>query len=168
MGPWTLALLALALAVAIALGAAAVGQPILARMATRNALRRPKQTSTVIAGLMVGTAIISAALIAGDSAGYAIRGYVYQSLGHIDESVALEGYPYFPESVYDELRTDPDVAAFFDGISAHAIWEGAVENPRTDLYEPSIALIGTEPERDADFGPFDLRGGGSTDGLTLD
>src|SRR5688572_8841728 len=168
MGPWTLLLLIAALAVAGGLIVAAFRRPILARMAARNAFRRPRQTSTVIAGLMVGTAIISAALIAGDSAGYAIRGYVYQSLGHIDESVALEGYPYFPESVYDEIRNDPDVAGSFDGISAHAIWEGAIENPRTDLYEPRIALIGTEPDRDADFGPFELRGGGSTDGLTLD
>ena len=69
MGPWVWILLTLALGASIAIGVEAIRRPILFRMAARNASRRPRQTSTVIAGLMIGTAIISAALVAGASTG---------------------------------------------------------------------------------------------------
>lgn len=164
---WVALLVVAAIGSAVAVGALMARQPILARMAARNALRRPRQTATVVAGLMVGTAIVSAALVAGGSAAYAIRGYVYQSLGHIDESVAIEGYPYFPESVYEAYRADPDLAGEFDALAANAIWEAAAGNPRTDLAEPSVAVVGYEPDRDAGFGDFHVRGGGRDDGTGL-
>lgn len=167
MQPWELALLGSALLVALAVAAEMLRRPILARMATRNALRRPKQTFTVVAGLMVGTAIISAALVAGGSAASAIRGYVYQSLGPIDESVSIEGYPYFPQAAYDAFQADPRLAGAFDGMAANAIWGAAIENPGTDLFEPNIAIVGFEPERDTAFGDFHLRGGGRWDGASL-
>ncbi len=167
MGPFAFTLLLLAFVSAALVALEAARRPILARMAARNAWRRPRQTATVVAGLMVGTAIVSAALVAGDSAGYAIRGYVYQSLGHIDESASLEGYPYFPESVYDAFRDDADLQGRFDGMAAHAIWGGSVADPRTDLFEPTTVMVGFEPGRDADFGDFHLKGGGRTDGRDL-
>jgi len=165
MDLWVLALFASALAAAAAVGLAMWRSPILARMAVRNAVRRPRQTATVVAGLMVGTAIVSAALVAGGSAAYAIRGYVYQSLGHIDESVSIEGYPYFSQSVYEDYLGDPSINGHFDGISANAIWEAAAESD--DLFQPSVAVVGFDTERDARFGDFELRGGGSTDGRDL-
>lgn len=167
MAWWTWTLLAAALLTAITVGVLMLRRPILARMAVRNAARRPRQTATVVAGLMVGTAIIAAALVAGGSAASAIRGYVYQSLGHIDESVAIEGYPYFPESVADRLRSDPSLQGQFDAVASNAIWVAAAENPRTNLFEPQVALIGFEPDADAGFGPFELRGGGRGDGTQL-
>jgi putative ABC transport system permease protein len=166
--PWWVWLLVVsALGATVAVGLLMAQRPILARMAARNAARRPRQTATVVAGLMVGTAIVSAALVAGGSAAYAIRGYVYQSLGHIDESVSIEGYPYFAQSVYDAYRGDPGLAAHFDGMAANAVWEAAVEDGRTDLFQPSVAMVGFEPDRDAAFGDFHLAGGGSTDGRGL-
>ncbi|HUR25706.1 MAG TPA: FtsX-like permease family protein [Candidatus Thermoplasmatota archaeon] len=165
MQGWVVALLVAALASAAAVGIAMWRSPILTRMAVRNAVRRPRQTGTVIAGLMVGTAIVSAALVAGGSAAYAIRGYVYQSLGHIDESVSIEGYPYFSQSVYDRYLADPAIADHFDGVSANAIWEAAAESD--DLFQPSVAVVGFDPGHDARFGDFKLRGGGSTDGRDL-
>src|SRR5688572_4441639 len=164
---WVWALLVAALTAAGIVIGLMVQRPVLARMAARNALRRPRQTLTVVAGLMVGTAIVSAALVAGGSAAYAIRGYVYQSLGHIDESVSIEGYPYFPQAVYEAYRADPALAGEFDAMAANAIWEAAVDNPRTDLAEPSVAVVGYEPERDAGFGDFHVRGGGRDDGTRL-
>ncbi len=167
MAWWTWTLLATALLTSLAVGVAMARRPILARMAVRNAARRPRQTATVVAGLMVGTAIISAALVAGGSAASAIRGYVYLSLGEIDESVAIEGYPYFPESVADRLRADPTLVGRFDAVATNAIWVAAAEHPDTGLFEPQVALIGFEPDADAGFGTFELRGGGTLDGLTL-
>jgi putative ABC transport system permease protein len=165
--PWTLALFGAALLAAAAVLVESLRRPILSRMAVRNAWRRPKQTATVIAGLMVGTAIISSALVAGDSAAGAIRGYVYQSLGAVDESVAVPGYPYFPQAVYDKFAADPAIARSFDGLSAHVIWQGALEDGRTGQFEPNVAVVGYDTARDAGFGDYHLPSGGGTDGATL-
>jgi putative ABC transport system permease protein len=163
----TPALVALALAAAFAVGAEAARRPVLARMAVRNALRRPRQTATVVAGLMIGTAIISSALVAGDSARGAIRGYVYQSLGNVDESVSIQGYPYFPQAVYDRFLDDPAIQKSFDAVAAHVIWQGALEEDRTGLFEPNVAVVGYDTGRDAGFGEYRLPGGGATDGRSL-
>jgi putative ABC transport system permease protein len=164
---WTLLFFAAALLAAAAVLAESLRRPILRRMALRNAWRRPKQTATVIAGLMVGTAIISSALVAGDSAAGAIRGYVYQSLGAVDESVAIPGYPYFPQAVYDKFLADPGIQRSFDGVAAHVVWQGALEDQRTGAFEPNVAVVGYDTERDAGFGDYHLLGGGGTDGRAL-
>src|SRR5690242_13277692 len=120
----TILLVAACLALA-AVALSAMRHRLLLRMAARNAWRRPKQTLTVVAGLMVGTAIISSALVAGDSARDAIRGYVYQSLGHVDESVSIPGYAFFPQSVATTFRSDPAVRSVTDGQSGILVWQGA-------------------------------------------
>lgn len=155
----TLALVVLAGAAALAVAAEAVRRPILFRMAARNAFRRPKQTATVVAGLMIGTAIISSALVAGDSARGAIRGYVYQSLGDVDESVAIPAYPFFPESVYRTFATDARVRSTFDAVAPHVIWQGAAEETAGGLFEPNVAVVGYDPAADAGFGVFETAGG---------
>lgn len=157
MGFWTVFLLVLALAVSGAVAVSAFRHRILFRMASRNATRRPRQTSTVIAGLMIGTAIISAALVAGDSAGFAIRGLVYEALGDVDETVRQETFGFFPEDVYDEFLADPE-SEFFDGISANLIWDVTVTNEETDLFEPRVTSVGFQPNRDKDFRPFIIDG----------
>jgi putative ABC transport system permease protein len=167
MGAFTWSLVAAAGVLSVLIAYLAARRPILFRMAIRNAARRPRQTLTVIAGLMIGTAIISSALVAGDSAGSAIRGAVLDSLGHIDETVAIEAFPFFPQAVYDDLAADGRVAGWFDGVAPNVIWSVAGDNPRTDLFEPRVTLVGFDAERDVDFGDFHLQGGGRHDGRGL-
>ncbi|MGB0653126.1 MAG: FtsX-like permease family protein [Thermoplasmatota archaeon] len=167
IGPVTTTLLILALVAALAVGIQAARRPILFRMAARNAGRRPRQTATVIAGLLVGTAIMSAAIVAGDSAGSAIRGSVYQALGHVDQTITAGTFQFYPEEVFLRLEDDPQVAGAFDGIAPNVIWEAAADNPRTDLFEPRTALVGFDPARDVPFGDFELVGGGSWDAADI-
>lgn len=155
---WVLALLGVVGLVALAVDAGR--RPILLRIALRNAARRPRQAATVVAGLMIGTAIIASALVASDSAGYAIRGYVHQSLGDIDASVAIPGYPFFPAFVADDLSGLEGA-----GTSMHVIWQGTSSS--ADGYEPNVSLVGFDAETDAAFGTYSLRGGGSWDGRGL-
>ncbi|MGB1585649.1 MAG: FtsX-like permease family protein [Thermoplasmatota archaeon] len=158
---------ATALIVAAIVGALALRRPILFRMAARNALRRPKQTATVIAGLMIGTAIISAALVAGQSATSAIRGAVYDALLEVDETVRMEGFYFFPERVEDAFLDDPEVVDYFDAVSTNIFWDITTESPRTDLFEPGVTWVGYDPGPDRDFGDFELAGGGRSDGTGL-
>ncbi len=141
------------------IGVSALRNRILGVMAVRNALRRRRQSVMVVAGLMVGTAIVSGALVASDSLDQSVRQATYESFGEIDETVVLEGYNFFPEYVADELASEPGLSAVAEGVAPQAIWDGAVTNPRTDLYEPGVRLIGFDPERDRPFGPFEGPGG---------
>lgn len=162
---WTLVIAALLAAVGVTVEA--LRRRILLRMAVRNATRRPRQTATVIAGLMVGTAIISAALIAGGSAGSAIRGAVYDALGPVDETVRLDTFHFFPDDVVDAFEADPDVGPWFDAMAPNAIWQVSITNERTDLFEPEIQTIGFDPARDAGFRDFSFTDRPDGDGSDL-
>ena len=65
--PTMLALTAALLLTILLVLADALGNRILFKMAVRNVVRRPGTTALVLAGLMVGTAIISATLVVGDT-----------------------------------------------------------------------------------------------------
>ena len=54
--------------------------PILVKMAFRNALRRPGQSLLILMGLMLATAIISSAFTIGDSVTYSIKNIATESL----------------------------------------------------------------------------------------
>ncbi len=155
----------LALAAALLVVIEAIRHPILWRMAARNAGRRPRQTATVIAGLMVGTAIISAALVAGSSAGSAIRGAVFDALGDTDETVRTDGFFFWPEDVALEIADDPRMA-FFDGVAPFVLWNVATEHP-SGTFEPSVSLVGYDLQRDREFGDFHLMDGSRISGSGL-
>ncbi len=152
-------LVVLALLVATVVGIQAARRPILFRMAVRTALRRPRQTATVVAGLMIGTAIISAALVAGQSSSSAIRGAVYDALGPVDETVRMDGLYFFDQELQDGLLDDPAVAAYFDAAAPNILWQVATDNPRTDLFEPGVQLVGFDPDLDVGFGDFETERG---------
>ncbi len=66
-------------------------RPTLRRLAVRNAIRRPRESALVIVGSLLATALITAALVVGDSFGSSIRNFAYTKLGPIDEVVAVIG-----------------------------------------------------------------------------
>src|SRR5687768_3730185 len=88
--------LALGLTIAVALAMAAVGvmalrNRIFVRLALKNVGRRRGRTALIVAGLMLGTAIIAAALATGDTMSQAIRASAIASLGETDEVVSVKG-----------------------------------------------------------------------------
>ena len=62
----------------------AVRRRVLARVALRNIVRRRKHSVIVVAGLMIATAMISAALVVGDTLDYIIKDDVFESTGDVD------------------------------------------------------------------------------------
>ena len=61
------------------------------RLGVRNVRRRPARTALIVAGSMLGTAIIAAALTTGDTMSHTIRGAAVTALGQTDEVVAAKG-----------------------------------------------------------------------------
>ena len=102
-----------------------IRNPILVRMAIRNATRRPGQSLLIIMGLMLGTATIASAFTIGDSVSYSIKSVATESLRNVDELVAVDqesevwkgrALPkgFTEESVaglLSDLQADPDVEA---------------------------------------------------------
>ena len=84
----------LAVVLAVALGATlaviaalALRNRIFVRLGVRNVLRRPGRSALIVAGLMLGTAIVAAALATGDTMSHTIRQSALVSLGETDEVV---------------------------------------------------------------------------------
>lgn len=64
-------------------------QPMLRRLGFRDATRRPRETALVIAGSLLGTALITGSFIVGDTLDSSIRSAVRNQLGPIDEIVEV-------------------------------------------------------------------------------
>lgn len=101
----------------------AVTQPMLRRLGFRDATRRPRETALVIAGSLLGTALITGSFIVGDTLDSSIRAAVNNQLGPVDEIVVT-----------------PDAAA-----------AGQVERTVTDLNDPRIDGVMTVMSAAASF-----------------
>ena len=62
-------------------------RPMLRRLAVRDATRRPRETALVIAGSLLGTALITGSFIVGDTLDSSIKATAYKQLGPVDEIV---------------------------------------------------------------------------------
>lgn len=66
-------------------------KPVMRRLAVRNAVRRPRESMLVIAGSLLGTAIMTGSFVVGDAFASSIRAFAYDQLGPTDEVVATIG-----------------------------------------------------------------------------
>ena len=71
--------------------ALALGNRIFLRLGLRNIQRRPGRAALIVAGLMLGTAIVTAAFNTGDTMTNTIRSTALTALGNIDEVISVEG-----------------------------------------------------------------------------
>jgi putative ABC transport system permease protein len=142
----------------------AVTNRIVFKMAARNFARRKAQSVIVIAGLMIGTAIISSALVVQDTMTYAFEVDVYYSLGEIDEEIrgynSFGSYVYFSDSVYDSITNDLQEFPEVEAVAPVITEQGSVLNWNTKLGEPSTNILGLDSQimRTTSFGDLDDNG----------
>ena len=91
MGILAVVLVATLAAALAAVAVVAARNRIFFRLGIRNAERRPGRSALIVVGLMLGTAIIAAALATGDTMTQTIRSSAISSLGQTDELVAARG-----------------------------------------------------------------------------
>ncbi|UCG69392.1 MAG: ABC transporter permease, partial [Thermoplasmata archaeon] len=167
MDPIVNFLLFLVIIIVVVIAALALTNRIIFKMAARNFARRKAQSVIVISGLMIGTAIISSALVVSDTMTNTFEVDVYRSLGEVDEEIwgtdtwsTVTFYKYFDESVYDlisqELSTIPEIEAMAPVIQDF----GAIFNYDTLLGEPSAAMLGLDSKvlRNSSFRDLDGKG----------
>jgi putative ABC transport system permease protein len=173
------ATLALVLIGALLLGLAvvtalALRNRILVRLGVRNVLRRPGRSALIVAGLMLGTAIIAAALATGDTMSHTIRQSAIVSLGETDEvisvagvdvelmtgSVEAAGVRYFAEGHYGEVREALEGSQLVDGVAPAVIEPVAVQDVTSRQNEPRVTLFASDSRALAGFGTIQEVAGG--------
>jgi putative ABC transport system permease protein len=133
------------------------------RLGTRNAVRRRGRSVLIVAGLMLGTAIIAAALATGDTMSRTIRSSAIAALGQTDEVVAAKGLEaalavgeggstgarYFPESYADRIARATESSGLVDGVAPVIVEDVAVQDVTSRQNEPRVTLFAsrTEPMR---------------------
>ena len=145
--------------------------PVLRRLSLRNIGRRKGSTLLVIAGSMVGTALIAGALVIGDTARRLDLDLVYRHLGEIDEVVVLPGSQgrgdvYFDRRLVEERVTVERLNAETEASQGEALVDGLLPviqeevpvqkvDPATGkpiLVEPRVMLVALDWEELARFG----------------
>jgi putative ABC transport system permease protein len=162
---------------AIALGAVAalaLRNRVFFRLGVRNARRRPGRSALIVIGLMLGTAIITAALATGDTMSHTIRSAAVQALGPTDEVVAARGMSdalavdsngatgalYFPQRYADQVARAAAGSNLVDGVEPVVVEEVAVQDVSTSQNEPRVMLFASDPTRMKGFG--EIRSDGKT------
>ncbi len=139
----------------------ALTNKIIFKMAVRNFTRRKAQSAIVIAGLMIGTSMISASLVVQDTMTYSSVVSVYYNLGEIDEEIwGLNQFGtvvYYNESIYDSIKSDLSTVPEIESVVPVVREYGSVFDTDTLLSEPRASLLGLDSEimRDTVFGDLD-------------
>src|SRR6266511_2158835 len=137
--PYLVALLGVALAGTVAMAAR---HAFLRRLAVRQIARRRGEAALVVAGSVLGTAIIVGSLLVGDTMTHSIRRQAWSGLGPIDEVVTTSGGTRGAEVAgrLARLGGDPDVDGLLvvtgdrAGI-AHGSGAGRKAEPRAGVFE---------------------------------
>jgi putative ABC transport system permease protein len=143
-------LLILAALALLAVSFVAMRRSFLRRLAFRDATRRPGETVLVIAGSLLGTALITGSFIVGDTLDSSIRASATTQLGPVDEVVVM---------------SDPDQAATvessiagleddrIDGVLSITSASATVATPGDDpVAEPDAQLIEVDFDEARSFG----------------
>jgi len=142
-------------------------RPLLARLAARNIQRRKARVAIVIAGLLVGTAIISSSLVVGDTLRYIFLQDVYTRLDAIDEMVwtSFNGNLYsFPQAYYPQIAADLQAqGAPVDGVAPVLLKTMPVRNVAGNKGNQAITVMGLNATDEAGFGGLTTVGGQSVD-----
>jgi putative ABC transport system permease protein len=149
-----------------AVATVAVRRPLLARLALREAVRRRGQSVLVVAGLMIGAAGITAALVGADSSGDSAVANAYRLWGRVDLQVT-SGDRIFPEEIAGELARDPELGPLLDGVQGGLELVGSAADIDRRQGEPAVRIIGFDPAAQGAFGHYVLTDGSVTLGEDL-
>ena len=139
------------------------------RIGLGNFFRRKTQVAIVVAGLLIGTAIISSSNVIQSTFDYTIHAEVFRVTDHVDEiliapTANVRQGP-FDEAVFDALRANLSSMPHVDGLAPRYELQVSVVDDATDLFEPAATLAGFDVAYD--LGRFVLLDGQAWDGAGL-
>ncbi len=146
--PLTLFIVALIGLIVLFVLADAAGNRILFKMAIRNSARRKSATALVLAGLMVGTAIIAASLVVSDTLDNFIVGEVAKGYGAVDFFVGGPGdsnLGYYNYTDVAPVRDQVRDLSHVSGAEWYLLDTASIKDLNNTLTEPSITVQGLDP-----------------------
>src|SRR5581483_2199478 len=160
------AVLAVALLVVVGLVLAlALRNRVFFRLGVRNVRRRRGRSVLIVVGLMLGTAIITAALTTGDTMSHTIRSAATTSLGKTDEVVAAKGVEaslvsgvdaagvrYFPQEFLGEVAAAARGSGLVAAVAPAVVEPVAVQDVTSRQNEPRVTLFASDPKQWRRFG----------------
>ncbi|HYT18029.1 MAG TPA: FtsX-like permease family protein [Thermoplasmata archaeon] len=139
------------------------------RIGAGNFFRRKTQVAIVVAGLLIGTAIITSSLVIQSTFDFTVRAAVFRALDAVDEVVYVAspdgGRLPFSAQVYDNLTSNLASMPTVDRIAPRFQLSGAVVDTSSQLFEPTATIIGFDATRD--LGAFVRSDGSTWDGSGL-
>jgi len=144
----------------------ALRRPLLARLALREAVRRPGQSAIVVLGLMVGTVAIFAMQVLGDSFYESQTRAAFLAWGRVD-LVAADGGRFFDPALATEVAADPRLRASLAGVQAGVELPSSVVDLDRGNAKPLVMLVGFDPATQRPFGNYRLTDGRTTVGQDL-
>jgi putative ABC transport system permease protein len=158
-----LVLLVVVSVLAVATVLLALRSPVLAKMAARNIARRKAHAAIVVAGLMVGTALISSSLVVGDTLSFIFTEDVFERWHLVDELVAREAsgrYFPFPFERFETLRARLLAeGAPVDGVAPMLLQQVAVQNEARGLWSKDTTILAVDSRYEGGFGELVTRDG---------
>jgi putative ABC transport system permease protein len=129
----------------------AIRRPMLRRLGFRDATRRPRETALVVAGSLLGTALITGSFIVGDTLDSSIRAAVHNQLGPVDEVVVVPNEKQAAEFQQRlEAVDDPRIDGVISLVAVEAAF--ASDASGTPLAEPGGQMIEMDLEAGRSFG----------------
>lgn len=127
-----------------------IRRPLIRRQALRNLTRRPTESAIVVAGALLGTAIITASFVIGDTIDHSIRDIARTELGPIDVTVVVDDDQLEP--VRTRLEASP--IAGTDGMLATRTVSAVVATVggETTRAEPSARVYELDFDHARSFG----------------
>jgi putative ABC transport system permease protein len=150
----------------IALLVLALRRPLLARLALREAVRRPGQSAVVVFGLMIGTTAIFATQVLSDSFLESSTRSAYLAWGNVD-LLADDGGRFFDPGLAAGLAADPGLRSSLNGVQAGVELPSSVVDLDRGNAKGLVMLVGFDPATQAPFGSYLLTDGKRTSGQDL-
>jgi len=135
---------------------------ITVRMSLRNFTRRKTSMALVIAGLMIGTAMISGSLVTGDTLTNLFTRGAYNGYGYADEVVYTQsgggGYRFFSisiaHSLYRDLSSSSSAGSDLRGVTPEILSTVTANNTSWGVVQSGATLIGTFANASQVLGDF--------------
>jgi len=151
-------LLLLLAVLAVVLGVLAVRHRLAFRIAMRNVRRGRGRTVLLIAGLLVGTTIISGSLVVGDSVQQLSLHYTYLGTGYTDEEIytttATGTLQFYTYATYTQVNALISGDSRIAGISPEILTSASALDRNNGIPETNLNLIGVNGNQSEAQGSF--------------
>ena len=148
---------------------------ITVKMSFRNFTRRKTNMAIVIAGLMIGTAMISGSLVTGDTLTNLFTRGAYNGYGYADEvAYALNGTGYqffnlsYSHQIYHDLSTSSTASAYFRGVTPEILSAVTANNTKNGVIQSGATLIGEYNNASQVLGDFHASDGSVISSIITD